>query len=205
MSKERTNAVMNEGTQLINELKMAYADAMWVWAQVETNLFTIYASTVDPNIVNVRFDELVARREWSAMRAAFFSINSFEMRLVMTNASAKISWAGHHYLDLWSEIYGLCTKENKRRGKIAHLTGGIFEAAGHHQHDLAVLHQPFGHIKFPEDYGRAKSEGFTAQVLNGYRKEWTDLLEKIDHLSHMAINIPLREQSCQLASDTKSE
>lgn len=186
---------MNEGSKLIDDLKVAYADAMWVWAEVETGLFSIYTSAIDPNIVNVDFDDAVTRKEWHALHAAFFAINSFEMRLVMTNAAAKVAWAGHDYLNLWSEIFELCLKENKRRGKIAHLTGSIFEAPDGGKVDIAVLHQPSGHTKFPANYGKAKSEGHNAETLKQYSKDWEALLLKMEDLSHLAINLPLRTQS----------
>jgi hypothetical protein len=63
------------------ELQIAYADAMWVWAEVETSLFTIFVAAVNGLKSDIR-----------PTRAAFFAIHSFEMRLTATHAAREREW-----------------------------------------------------------------------------------------------------------------
>jgi hypothetical protein len=170
----------NEMIKALAALKMAHADALWYWAQIEASLFGIYASALG----------LQTLRQYEAIQQSFFAAISFEVRLAMTHAAAKTIWPERHkHLTAWLTIYEDCKKAARQRGKIAHLSGGIWTPDTAKDSDAVVLAQAFGHPKFPR-YATAKSEGITREALESYAESWGTLLERMNEFSLELVNEP---------------
>ena len=139
-------------------LQMAYADAMWTWASVETQVFVIYLAAIGALNLDIR-----------PIRAAFFSINSFEMRLTTTNAAVKERWGK---VPRWIALLERCKKASGQRGRIAHREGRVFWPEKPHQKPLVVLCEPFWHHASPQNWGTAKSTGVDEDMLLQFKTEW---------------------------------
>jgi hypothetical protein len=143
-------------------LQMAYADAMWAWASVETQLFVIYLAAVGALQIDMR-----------PLRAAFFAINSFEMRLAMTRAAIKERWKN---LPGWTELNERCQTAASKRGRIAHREGRLFWPEKPHQKGAIIaLVEPFWHHASPQNWGTAKSTGIDEKMLRQFQTEWVRL------------------------------
>src|SRR5437762_1568885 len=68
----------------LNDLRIAYADALWTWADIESQLFMIFYLAVK--------SRRSTKADMERLREMFFSINSFDIRLIMTHAAAKVKW-----------------------------------------------------------------------------------------------------------------
>jgi hypothetical protein len=159
---------------LIN-LKLAFADAMWTWAHVETQIFAIYVAAVGGLTIDMR-----------PIRAAFFAINSFEMRLTMTHAALKERWPRHPLLKVWSALRGRCDKAAGQRGRIAHRAGTVWWPEKPHQKVLVALHEPTWHHAAPQNWGTAKSTGIDEAMLRQFESDW----HKINYdLSQFALRV----------------
>ena len=157
------------------ELKAAYSDALWAWAQVEAWLFMIF------------FEAHGGQDEtFEYLQETFFSVVSFELRLAMTHKVAKMRWKKHRLLELWQEIYKKCSDENRLRGKIAHLVGDVYLPNTPDESPLAVLIRPFGHPQRPETLALAKVEGYQATTLLDYAQRWNELSVEIHKMSTLA-------------------
>ena len=157
------------------ELKAAYSDALWAWAQVEAWLFVIF------------FEAHGGQDEtFEYLQETFFSVVSFELRLTMTHNVAKMRWEKHRLLEMWQHIYKKCEKENRTRGKFAHLVGDVYLPNSPNEKPLAVLIRPYFHPRRPQTLALAKVEGYQANALLECAHRWNELSVEIHYLSNLA-------------------
>jgi len=143
------------------ELQQEYANALWMWANIEAQIFIIYASALG-----------MSGKDVQPLRSAFFSINSFEMRLTMTHAAVKTQWGEESQaFILWGELRKKCDKANRKRGKIAHKIGMCYSTPNNL---IFALTDPLWHTNHL-DWRKAKAEGINAETLKQYAAEWNDL------------------------------
>ncbi|HEV2546353.1 MAG TPA: hypothetical protein VGU20_03375 [Stellaceae bacterium] len=144
-----------------NELRIAYADAMWQWAMIEAEIFTIYVAALK-----------ALKRDLRPLRAAFFATQSFEVKLAMVTAAAQKTF-GPRRLKVWSALAKRCRDEQTKRGKIAHLTGYCFPPKKPGQPGpVYVVTEPLWHRAHPPDWGTAKSQGYDAFKLRQLHGAW---------------------------------
>ena len=144
------------------DLKEAYAEAMWTWAEVEGQIFTIYVAAVGVLKLDIR-----------PLQASFFAVNSFEARLIMTSSAVKQRWGEKHpHFAKWASLRERCDKAAGERGRIAHKTGTYWPIQKPHQHPLYILSDPSWHFGRPQKWGVAKSTGFDAPKLRQFAEGW---------------------------------
>jgi hypothetical protein len=149
----------------LTELKLAFADALWKWAEVETQVFAVYICTVATLQTDIR-----------PIRAAFFAINSFEMRLTMTDAAVKQRWPkAKSLLADWRTLRERCHDASRQRGRIAHRAGNVRWPDKPHQKPFVALHEPTMHADSPKNYGIAKSTGIDTGMLRQFCGTWSKL------------------------------
>jgi hypothetical protein len=169
----------------MDELKSAYADAMWGWVHIEAIIFSSYAAALGVLQANIE-----------PARSAFFAINSFEARLLMTNAAIKQRWEKNPvispYVNFseWDELFQRCREASKQRGSIAHLTGARVNPDKPHQKQIFLLLEPPSDPRHPITWGEAKSRGVDAKKLNEFNRDWKNLYRD---LSVFAIHLWLAE------------
>jgi len=142
-------------------LKEDYADAIWAWGHVEAELWTVYVASVGATHIDLR-----------PLNAAFFALNSFESRLVMTHAAMKKRWDKKPLFNAWCELRERCDKASGERGRIAHRVGFHIPKDKPHQHDLYILTEALWHSKRPLTWGEAKSTGIDSKQLTQFGKKW---------------------------------
>jgi hypothetical protein len=146
-------------------LQQVFAKAMWTWAHVETETFPIYLAAIGGLGIDMH-----------PVRAAYFAIGSFKLRIHMTTAAIKERWGkDHSATKKWLELSKQCREYDDKRGSIAHLSGHYWSPQKPHQHNLNVLNEVFWHAKSPADWGRAKCEGFSVERLNDLAQKWHKL------------------------------
>jgi hypothetical protein len=155
------------------KLKQAYADALWAWAEVETQLFMIYFAA------NGCSDDL-----FEHFQKEYFSVVSFRVRLDMTNKDAQRCWSNHRLIEYWNEVYKDCCKQNGKRGKIAHLVGDIY--LPDNNNSKALLTVPYFHPRRPKTLAQAKSEGYDTAKLLKFASDWHALSIKIGKVANLA-------------------
>lgn len=155
-----------------DKLRIIYATALWAWAEVDAQLFSIYAAAVSDTTGDLR-----------PLRAAFFAIVSFEARLAATHAAFKEKWGNKPYIAIWGPLHKRCDKARAQRGSIAHLSGTRIEADKPHRKPIHVLIEPRWHHRHPQSWGQAKSEGFDFMKLSQFAYEWMGLSSELGILS----------------------
>lgn len=154
----------NKNLELLKELKIAYASAMWSWARIDSDIFSVYIAAIDGFMAN-----------FLATQKSYFSVVSAQARLDITHQAALSRWANSPLLARWIKLQKTCKSELAARGRIAHLTGSIFEPEMPHQKHIAILEEHFWHPNKKLKYNEAKSVGFTADQLIELSKKWDDL------------------------------
>jgi hypothetical protein len=142
-------------------LQDAYANAMWTWANIEGGIFTVYAAAIG-----------VLRLDLRPIQAAFFAINSFQVRLKSTHAAVEFRWRNHERFKRWADLRNRCNKASTERGRIAHKAGVYFAPQKPYQQPLHILLQPFWDPRHPPDWGTAKSLGIDAEQLRKWSASW---------------------------------
>lgn len=137
---------------------------MWAWAEVESSLFTIYLAAIGGLHGDMR-----------PAREAHFAVNSFEMRLIATDAAVKQRWeANKPQLELWQELYDRATRASKQPGRIADRLATI----GHHRSHISTRSMccptRFGTAVIPEtgerlSRGRSTRTSFASGNASGTR------------------------------------
>lgn len=145
-------------------LERAFASAMWSWAEIEAGTFTIYLAAVGGLTMDMR-----------PIRASFFSVNSFEVRLSMTHAAVQQRWGKQGHGKTWIDLHVRCDKARKQRNKIAHVSGRYVAPQEPHQHPLYILSDPFWHHRAPRTWGESKSIGINASTLTTFSETWNRL------------------------------
>ena len=158
---------MPKGERPLLKLQRAYSEAMWQWAELENAVFAIYFEAM------VGFHRFP--KDWEILQATYFSIMSFEIRLTMAHAAARVRWKNTRFLADWNSLRERCDKESGARGKIAHLIGTTFKPEKPHQKLIAVVTQPPFHPSRPESHGRASSEGYNVEKLKALTRRWLEL------------------------------
>jgi hypothetical protein len=158
---------MKAFTQLeLGPLKIAHSDALWHWATIESYLFYIFLAAVGAD-----------SRNKEALKAAFFAINGFEMRLKMTHQAAQIRWGGTPYLKRWNDLRDELDKQRSIRGKIVHRAGVAFST----KPPLVVLIDPIATRKNPAIGERSKECRNRYSHVESYSANWYELLLKMDY------------------------
>jgi hypothetical protein len=155
------------------KLKQAYADALWAWAEVETQLFMIFYEAHNGNDDSFEY-----------LQETFFSIISFELRLAITNKVAKMRWSNHRLIEYWDEIYKECDKQKGKRGKFAHLVGDVF--LPDNEKSKAILTVPYFHPLRPKTLAEAKVKGYDTATLLKFASDWEALAIKIGKMANLA-------------------
>jgi hypothetical protein len=176
-------------------LQIAYANAMWAWAQIETQIFAIFAAATGGLKGDLR-----------PLRAAFFALVSFEGRLTQTHAAMKERWGNprHQHFDIWSKLYERCKTAQRQRGSIAHLSGYRVDPQKPHQKPLFVLVEPFWHHRHPPTWGEAKSRGTDSQKLRQYAHEWHKLMFDLDRFGNTLWAEAMLSQALPQASPSQA-
>lgn len=153
---------MTEPDDRWSKLQMAYAGAMWTWAEVEATLFTIYLAAIGGLHGDMRPE-----------RQKFFAPRSFRSRLNMTNAAVTKRWAdGKLRIALWEKLKERAEKAGSQRGRIAHKAGRRWAPQKPGQQPLYILSYPFSHPRHPGSLGAAKSMGIDAAKLCLWQHQW---------------------------------
>lgn len=144
----------------LQRLKVAFADALWIWAQIELELFDIFRIAISGD------------KSWETeddLRAAFYAVNGAEIRLAMTNAIASKSWGGTEALEEWNSIYKEINKARRKRGQLAHKFGTTVYDSGH---EAAMLIQGASPHDPPYKIGEESSRAFNAKQLEALHVSW---------------------------------
>ncbi len=157
----------------MSALQREYSNSMWAFTMIEAALFLVFAESLKGD-----------QNNFEAMQAAYFSVNSFEIRLCMIHAAAKVTFKSKSQLVIWNTIRNECDKQSSIRGKIAHLYGRLFEPEKTGQEHLAILTKALLHPSFPANYGMAKNEGYSAEKLKKFSENWQQLAL---HIANFAV------------------
>lgn len=148
----------------LDNLKRSYANAMWAWAHIESDLFGVFIAATDGFHGNFR-----------ASQESYFSVVSAKNRLDMTHTAAKARWANSKTLEVWLPLESKCRKQLAKRGKIAHLTGRIIDPEKPTQKPVAIVGEHFWHPQRENTYQQAKNTGYSARQLDDLATEWEQL------------------------------
>lgn len=162
---------MDESFLLMRDLKLAYADAMWAWSRVESELFAVYVAAIHGYTAN-----------YKSLQESYFAIVSAKSRLDMTNVAAKARWGGTNTAITWTALYSRCSKELRVRGKCAHLKGEVIAPEKPNQKTIAVLTQAFWHPEKHMNYQDAKNRFPNAETLINYAATWNELANDLAKL-----------------------
>jgi hypothetical protein len=153
----------------LRKLQRAYSNAMWTWAEIEADLFQIFAHATDSRHHN-----------YETLRETFFAINGFRMRLDMTHAAAKLTWAKHEdFLKVWLHLHEECSEQARKRGKIAHLSGRELIPKKPNESPIVILGEPMSKLGMKVTHATARSRGYTAKDLDALNKTWRVLEAKL--------------------------
>lgn len=156
----------------MNELRTAYAKAMWAWASVEAEWFTVYVAALD-----------AFRSRFRSLQRSYFSIVSAKTRLDMTNVAAKTAWDKTPILDAWMTLAERSRKELSTRGRIAHLQGMVVYPEDAHEKKLALLMEHMWHPEHPFKYKERKNKGYSAEQLTVMQVLWEQLAKDLSDFS----------------------
>jgi hypothetical protein len=145
-------------------LRVNYAIAAWAWTDIETELFYIYWFVTG------------AHENYDALKAAFFAVLGFEIRLSMTSAAAKRTLTTT-LLAEWDHLREKIDKHRRERNRIAHRGGLIVTQEG--KPDLVVLLEDPSHPKHPPTYTEAKNQGIDALKLRAFAEDWIVLKDSM--------------------------
>lgn len=155
----------------LDALAAAYGKCLWTWSEIEAQIFQIFAAA--SGLPAPGTAEEIERH--AGLGTAFFAVNGVEIRIAMTDALARERWAASpNRLREWDGIFKRLNKARRKRGVLAHRTGGIFQNPRRGKPFVAIT-VPWHHIKYPATYAQAKQEGISLQALQEIHAEFNQL------------------------------
>ena len=151
---------MEPWEQEYEDLKSNFAEALWSWANIEADLFSLYQCAIG------------YKSEGRALHKAFFSIKGVEIRISVTDAAFINRWPTGEHAEKWKQLRANLDKSRRARGKLAHHAGIKIQYEPFvkpRPAPLVILVEPYTHEAFPEAKQDALNRGFTAAQLGALK------------------------------------